>query len=134
MFSFILSGKISLKAETLLEHYADLSLRTIPNHVPNLLVSLADGHISWLQSSSNSLCRSAMKADQLAFSPDSAGGGFPMLIFLLRLYSEAGRTVSTRHYRRYFERPDSEGHPIQSIRSVAWDTDPHPKTPATTIL
>lgn len=119
VFGFVLAGKMSLKPSTLLAHAANFAERTLPNFTPNVIVSLEDGHISWLKSANNSLCRSAMEADTLALSADSSGG-FPWLIFLLRLYAEAGRTVSCRHYRRYFDRPNNAGHQIASRRAISW--------------
>lgn len=119
VFGFILAGDSSLKAETLVDHAVNFA-GAIPRHfAPNVIVSLAVGHISWLKSANNSLCRSAMEADMLAFSPDSAAA-FPWLIYLLRLYAEAGRTVSLRHYRRYFENPDNAGHQIGYRKMVSW--------------
>lgn len=117
VFGFVLAGCSSLKPDTLLDHAVDFAVSKPPQLTPNVIVSLEDGHISWLKSANNSLCRSAMEADTLAFSSDSSGG-FPWLIFLLRLYAEAGRTVSLRHYRRYFTRPDNAGHPIVTCRPI----------------
>lgn len=119
VFGFILAGKSSIKSDTLLNHAVNCAEKTIPRYTPNVIVSLEDGHISWLKAENCSLCRSAMEADTLVFSPDNSGG-FPWLIFLLRLYAEAGRTVSTKHYRRYFRRTDSVGHSIAHRRPVNW--------------
>ena len=116
VFGFVLAGGSSLKPETLLDHAVDFAKSRRPHDAPNTIVSLADGHISWLKSERNSLCRSPMEADKLAFCSRS-DGGFPWLIFLLRLYAEAGRTVSTRHYRRYFKGQD-DGHPIIAASAV----------------
>lgn len=117
VFGFILAGTSALKPETLLDQTVDLSKVIRPHNAPNTIVSLADGYISWLDSKSNSLCRSAMEGDTLAFSPGGTRG-FLWLVFLLRLHAEAGRTVSARHYRRYFEGPE-DGHAITASRIVA---------------
>lgn len=116
VFGFVLAGKSTIKPETLFDHAVDLAKSILPQNAPNTIVSLANGHISWLKSANNSLCRSAMEADTLAFS-SGENRGFPWLVFLLRLYAEAGRTVSTRHYRKYFEGPDNT-HPITISRAV----------------
>lgn len=116
VFGFVLAGRSAVKSETLLDHSVDLARAIRPHDAPNTIVLLADGHISWLKSDNRSLCRSAMEADTLAFSP-SHDGGVPWLIYLLRLYAEAGRTVSSRHYRRYFQGPNTH-HPIGASRPV----------------
>lgn len=116
VFGFVLAGNSALKPETLFDHAVDLANSTMPQFSPNTIVSLADGHISWLNSTKNSLCRSAMEADTLVFC-SGENGGFSWLVYLLRLYAEAGRTVSTRHYRKYFEGPDNT-HRIMISRAV----------------
>ena len=116
VLGFVLAGNSSLKPETLLNHAVDLAKSRRPHDAPNTIVSLTDGHISWMKSEKNSLCRSPMEADMLAFC-SGKNSGFPWLIFLLRLYAEEGRTVSTRHYRKYFRGQD-DGHPIMAARAV----------------
>lgn len=116
VFGFVLAGRSALKPATLLDHAVELAETIRPHDAPNTIVSLADGHFSWLKSDNRSLCRSAMEADTLSFSP-TQDGGFPWLIYLLRLYAEAGRTVSRRHYRKYFLAPNPH-HPIGASRVV----------------
>ncbi|MBU3262213.1 hypothetical protein KPG71_19540 [Roseovarius sp. PS-C2] len=116
VFGFVLAGNSSLKPETLLNHAVDFAKSHRPHDAPNTIVSLTDGHISWMKSEKNSLGRSPMEADMLAFC-SGKNRGFPWLISLLRLYAEAGRTVSTRHYRKYFRGQD-DGHPVVAVRAV----------------
>lgn len=116
VFGFIMAGKSALKPATLLDHVFNCSKDVRPENVPNTIISLKDGHVSWLNSHKKTLCGSAMEADALGYFSGS-DRCFPWLIFLLRLYAEAGRTVCTKHYEKYFNGPD-DGHKMLFSKKI----------------
>lgn len=117
VFGFVLAGDFGLKSDTAFEHAVTEASGRSADQAPNVIVSLANGHISWLKAENNSLCRSAMEGDVLVYS-DSAGQAFPWLIHLLKIYIDHGRTVDAKHLRRYTSESDGIGHPITLNRII----------------
>lgn len=117
VFGFVLAGKFGLQSRTIFDHTIANARAYSASSAPNTIISLADGHISWLDAGKNALCRSAMEGETIVFS-SQADLAFPWLINLLKLYIDHGRTVAVKHLRRYTNDTDGAGHPITFAEAV----------------
>jgi hypothetical protein len=121
LYGFLLCGKFILKPETVLQRVEELSAQTPKADAPNGIFSLNDGFLVPYNAASHSIHRSAVDARSLFLSKDPERA-FAQLIWYLRLYIEGGRTVETRHFRRYYE-PNSEMKP-GLYGNGRWQDDP----------
>lgn len=108
IFTFILCEKFGSSPATTIENFAVFCREHGKSLSPNIVTSLQDGVIVAYNSLTNSITRSVLEANGVIFS-QGEGSSFEKLLWLLRIYVNAGKAVARSHYERYFEREGANG-------------------------
>lgn len=108
VFTFVLCEKFGSSPATTIENFGMFCRKHGKNLSPNIVTSLQDGIIVPHNSLTNSITRSVMEANGAIFS-QCDGSSFEQLLWLLRIYVNAGKTVDRAHYERYFVREGASG-------------------------
>ena len=108
IFTFILCEKFESSPQATLANYAEFCRIHGKKMSPNFLSSLQDGLICPHNSQTKSTTRSAMEADGVIFS-GVGSSSFEQLLWRVRLYVNAGKTVDRSHYERYFSGKGTSG-------------------------
>ena len=100
IYGFILCQKFGLKIETLLEKYKEL-LNGIDDHLsPNMIISLEDGIILFMDKNNKKTCENKVFADSIYFFKHPEGE-FQYLLTKLNHVINTGRTTEVLPYERY---------------------------------
>lgn len=100
IYGFILCGKFDLKRETVLKHFRDIAMDSDPWERPNLLVSLQDGCVVYLDATKRKINMDSASGTGVAVTtiPD---GNFQYLLTRLNWIVNHGRTSKVLPFQRY---------------------------------
>lgn len=100
IYGFILCQKFGLKIDTLLDNYKEL-LNNVDDHLsPNMIISLEDGIIIFMDKKNNKTCENKVSSDAIYFFKHPEGE-FQYLLTKLNQVINTGRTTEVLPYERY---------------------------------
>lgn len=103
IFGFVLCEHFGLKPETLIEKYVELVSSKQKHLVPNLIVSINDGIVVYIDKYSNNVRNSIIDATGVYFV-DCPHGNFQFLLMKLDYILRAGRSVSEIPFYKYISK------------------------------
>jgi len=114
IFGFILCGKFSQKPDTIIKHYQDLVLKTESWARPNILVSLQDGCLVYLDATQNKVSMDTASGSGIALTT-IPNGNFQFLLSQLNWIANNGRTSPFLPFQRYVVEGDGSMQILQYI-------------------
>ena len=106
IYGFILCEKIGLKIDTFTQKCID-EIKSRPTHLlPNIIVSLNDGILIYLDSKNNCIRHDIHYADSLYFI-NNPNGNFQYLLSCLNLFISAGRSTHILPFNKYILKEDN---------------------------
>lgn len=100
IYGFIICDKIGLSLDTFLAKCKDEVKKRPPYLVPNMIVSLHDGVLIYIDSKKNQTCKDSNGADHLYFV-NIPGSNFQHLLADLNYFITSGRTTDVLPFTKY---------------------------------